>query len=64
MLKKTKKKLQDTYLNGFLDGSLEAIDTLKVQKEKYGELANINDLIALIEETIEEDLNNLLSNRN
>ena len=55
-----KRKQKDAYLNGFLDGGLEAIEVLKLQKEKYGELANINDLIALIEDTIEEDLVSLL----
>lgn len=60
MLPKTKRKINDAYLNGFLSGGLEAIDVLKVQKERYGEIANINDLIALIEDTIEEDLINLL----
>lgn len=55
-----KRKRKDAYLNGFLDGGLEAIEVLKLQKEEYGELANINDLIALIEETIEEDLSKLL----
>lgn len=62
MLKKTQRKIKDAYLNGFLNGGLEAIDTLQVQKEQHGEIANINDLVALIENTIEEDLVNLLEN--
>jgi hypothetical protein len=59
--KKKKNQAKYDYVNGYVVGVLDALDVLKLQKLNYGELANINDLISLINKNADVVVDNLIN---
>jgi len=59
MFKKKKNKVNFDRINGYVEGYLDAVDVLRKQRAKYGDLASINDLIKLISKNADKTTDKL-----